>query len=526
MNIIPILTREWHCRDWQRSFYRQRLGLACTAGAALTALGLVDRFGGGINLRRMGILGPILGIMPFMVFILGLHGASSLLATERREGTLPLLLITRLSGLDIIFGKLGQAVLTQGAVALAALPGLILPILAMGMNGTEFCFLVLAYANVVFFSLALGLLGAVFTETRSAASWCLFFFLPILLYSTPFTLFLPSGKWMEALTMLQWLNPCAAVPHATSAAVGFRPGLFWEYLLTSHALAWLFAGAAGILLPGVARRQAGRAPRSRGSGWISWGQPRAASFETRKKLLDRNPFLWLNSRERWGATVIWLWVILPAAGWGSFIWMIYAWRALNVSVVFVIAIGLSWAMAFLCLMPAHAARQILSDRLTGAFEILLCTPATPKLIARGIWLALRRYFLLPVTVVLLLSLFLMISGYVTFGFGGMLDPADRPAWLIAWTTAIVSFPGILFAICWVALRRTLFARNLGEASAIAFVQVIGTLGFALWVISLLSGFSKSYALQGILMIVAALILGAFGFTARRRFLQALRTESR
>jgi hypothetical protein len=89
------------------------------------------------------------------------------------------------------------------------------------------------------------------------------------------------------------------------------------------------------------------------------------------------------------------------------------------------------------MVPAQAARQILSDRLSGAFEVLLCTPATPKVIAQGIWLALRRNYLLPVAAVMLLSTVLMISGYVTFGFGGLMDPTDRPRWVIAWSTGIV-----------------------------------------------------------------------------------------
>jgi hypothetical protein len=289
MNVVPILTRELHCLNWRRTFYRQRLSVGMTASTVLLALVLVDRFGGGISLMRMGILGPVLGILPFMVFILGLHGASELLAMERREGTLPLLLMTRVSGWDIIFGKLWQAVFTQGAVSLAAVPGLVLPLLAMGMGYTEFCYLVLAYANVVFFSLALGLLGAVFTDTRSAASWCLFFFLPVLVYSTPFTMFLPGGKLMQELALLQWVNPCAAVAQAPSAAAGFRSARFWEYLLVSHGVAWLLAGAAGWLLPFTTRHLAGRTQTRR---WSWFRRQRTSSFEMRAPLLERNPFLW------------------------------------------------------------------------------------------------------------------------------------------------------------------------------------------------------------------------------------------
>jgi hypothetical protein len=520
MNVFPILTREWRCLDWQRVFYRQRLGVGATAAAGLVALAVADRFGGGVNVSRMVTFAPLTGIAPFMLFILGLNGASALLATERREGTLGLLLITRLSGWDIVFGKLLQAVVTQGVIFFAAIPALVLPLLAMGSSWRA-CFLLgLAYGNLLFFSLALGLLGAVLTEGRSAASWCLLWFSPVLLYSTPFILFIPSGRSMEWLSALQWFNPCAAVAHASSAAAGFQPERFWGYLGATHGVGWLFAGVAGLLLPSANRRQAGRTPSK---GWSWFSRSKSTSFKSRERLLERNPFLWLNSRDRWASTMVWLWVLLPAAGWSWFIWLTWVLRGLNVTFVFVIAIGLSWAMTLACMVPAHAARQMVEDRLSGVLEVILCAPITPRLIAQGTWMALRRYFLLPVSVIMGVGLILMIGGYATFGFGGMFDTEDRTHWLWAWLTGIIFVPPTLWALSWVSLRRALFARNLGEASAIGFVQVLFTVFFVLWLISTVSGYSSSPLLKVVLAFVAALLLLTFGVIARRNFLKNLRS---
>ena len=253
---------------------------------------------------------------------------------------------------------------------------------------------------------------------------------------------------MEWLSTLQWLNPCAAVAHASSAAAGFQPERFWGYLGATHGLGWLFAGAAGLLLPWANRCQAGRTPSKR---WSWFSSVKSTSFESRKRLLERNPFLWLNSRDRWASTMVWLWVVLPAAGWSWFIWLTWVLRGLNVIFVFVIAIGLSWAMTLACMVPAHAARQMVADRLSGVLEVVLCAPITPKLIAQGTWMALRRYFLMPVSAVLGAGAILMISGYVTFGFGGMFDTEDRTHWLWAWLTGILFVPPALWALCWVSL---------------------------------------------------------------------------
>jgi hypothetical protein len=523
MNLFPIVTRELRCLNWQRGFYRERFGVGAAAGAGLGALILADHFGGNIKMVPTAMAVLLASVGPFMVFILGLHGAGSLLAAERREGTLPLLLMTRLSGWDIIFGKLLQSVLKQGMVFLAAIPGLVLPLLAIGFGYTELSFLVLAYGNVLFFSLALGLLGSVFADQRSAASWCLFFFLPIFVYSSPFAAFLTGGRWMEWLALLQWLNPCAAVARAQGAAAGWRSELFWGCLVTTHALGWLLAALAGLLLPGAVRRQAAEEKKK---GWTWFKEPLNGSFQTRKRLLDRNPFLWLNSRERWTSATIWLWLVVPALAWGWLIALIWVWRTLNVAVVFVIGIGATWALSLLFIIPAQATRQVLADRLSGGFELVLCTPATPQLIAQGIWLALRRYYLAPTFAVLVSSAALMASGYVTSGFGGMLDADDRPLWLWAWMTAIGFLPVALWTLCWVSLRRTLFASNVGEASAISFMQVFGTVGLVLWSVSMVTGvsYSRSWVLSAIMAVVSACILGGFAVRARGVFLKGVRSE--
>jgi hypothetical protein len=121
---------------------------------------------------------------------------------------------------------------------------------------------------------------------------------------------------------------------------------------------------------------------------------------------------------------------------------------------------------------------------------------------------------------------LMIAGYVTYGFGGMLDPADRGLWLFLWLAGILLLPLYLTALCWIAMRRTLFARNIGEASGIAVVQGMTLTGITLWVeheLRRLAGWTQEWwwsAIPVMALFVAVLVMLAL--RARRLFLANLR----
>jgi hypothetical protein len=145
---------------------------------------------------------------------------------------------------------------------------------------------------------------------------------------------------------------------------------------------------------------------------------------------------------------------------------------------------------------------------------------------RGQWLGLRRRFLVPLLLTEACSLALAFAGYFTLGFGGMLDPDDRALWLGVWLGGILILPCTLRALCWVAMRRALFARNLAEATGVAFLQVIALPAFSIWAIYLLALWRRaelSVLVVGLLFAVA--FVGApvlFARRARRIVLAELR----
>jgi ABC-2 family transporter protein len=488
MNLFPIFASGLRAEMRKHRLRKARLAAGATAGLTLVVLVLVDRWAGGLNVTRVLRLVPLAGFGPFALLVIGLNRGADLLSVERREGTLPLLLLTHLTGYDIVLGKLLQALVVELSQILATVPALVLPLIAVGFGLHELWLITLGCLNVLFCAVAIGLLASVFGNGSKAASWCLLLLLPLLAYSTPLASLLPGGAWFASLAALQVFNPCAALMHVQTAAAGLRPGACWLALLTSHVVGWGWLALAGWFLPRACRWQAGVAAKhpAQKSRWPRWIGLWNRAPEWRTRLLNRNPFLWLTSREGGPTVQVWLLLILPTAAWGWLTWLTWARRGLNIAIVLVIAAAASWLVSLLAIIPREASRRLVEDRDSGALELLLCTPLAAKGIVRGQWLCLSRRYLLPVMAVMGISSALMIAGYTTFGFGGMLDPEDRGRWLFSWSAGILLLPVCLVSVSWVAMRRALFARSAGEASAIAWLQAVGVPGFALWAVYWLS----------------------------------------
>lgn len=525
---LAIASRDLRAELSSYRLQKGRLVAAAIASVILLALALAERRTGGFSVSRLLATVPLGGMVPLCLVVIGLSRASTLLSVERREGTLPLLLLTRVSGWEIVGGKLAQALVMEATVFLAALPALLLPLVAVGLRGQEIWLVLLGCCNVLFFALALGLLASIFGDGRRMMGWCLLLFLPWTAGATPLAALLPSGRLRDLVVGLQWLNPCEALAHARTAAGGISSGAYWEPLLVSHALGWCFLLAAGLLLPRVCRWQAGTVPAL--GGWKTrWWQQvarRPLNGPARTRLLSRNPVLWLCAREQWPTVQLWLLLVVPGLGWGWLAWVAWAVKGLNLTIVLAIAAAVTWGVSLLFVVPGEAARQLVEDRHSGAMELLLCTPLGVRRILRGQWLSLSRRYLVPVSAVLLTSAGLMLAGYVTYGFGGMLDTEDRGLWLFSWAAGIVLVPVCLAALCWVTMSRALWARTTGEAVGMASLQVLGMPSLALWATYsaiLWAGWPIDWW-KAALLLTGAFVLapGFLSWRARRLLLDGLR----
>ena len=188
------------------------------------------------------------GLAVLLMFLCAIGGVSltaDCLSGERREGTLGLLFLTPLSGLDVLLRKLVSSALAAVYWILGILPVLSLAFLMGGVAFGEFFRLALTLLNTLFLSLAAGLFVSSLAEDARKAITngialvvFLAMLLPFLAAMLLFTL-LPSVDMNEA-----WLV-FAASPIFTllesgvfypAAGAGFER--FVVSLLIVHAIGW------------------------------------------------------------------------------------------------------------------------------------------------------------------------------------------------------------------------------------------------------------------------------------------------
>jgi ABC-type transport system involved in multi-copper enzyme maturation permease subunit len=136
----PILAREWLVAPRRVRFYLQRVvfvlvlfSLVCTAWALLAGVQSVRNIG---DLSRFGLLvfqivAPLeLAVTMFLSAV----SAAGNVAQEKDRRTLVLLLLTRLSNVQIVMGKLGSSLLSNTSLILSALPLFLLIALLGGVS--------------------------------------------------------------------------------------------------------------------------------------------------------------------------------------------------------------------------------------------------------------------------------------------------------------------------------------------------------------------------------------------------------
>ena len=127
-------------------------------------------------------------------------------------------------------------------------------------------------------------------------------------------------------------------------------------------------------------------------------------------------------------------------------------------------------------MRLEAGRQLAEDRRQGALELLLSTPLTVKDILRGQWLALRRQFLGPVAVVLLVFLLFMMAA--SSDAMSQQNPEDRSLWILFWAALMVMLVADLAGLYWLGMWKGLTAKNPTRAAATTLGRILVLPGVA------------------------------------------------
>ncbi len=427
MNLGPILQRELRrqARQWPTYWLRVLGGalvlVGCTWGFAVTnsLLRQLPAFAGMPSpTSGRGLFVGLNKLMAGLVWLIGPLLTADCLAREKRDGTLGLLFLTPLRAVDVVVGLALSHALRALMVLLAAYPVLMLPVLLGGVTWADAARMFLLQLAVLGLALAAGvtasavsrewlrtrLLAFLLTLAASAAFVAIYIGIWTLWHRVhaPAGVVRPGGAVVSLRTLeysdtlwgsfqwalFTWVNQNL---NQISSPVGFwsggsMPGNSSTVLLALAALcccsllAWLAIHAAAVGLrrtwqretsppaPDLLSRTATSLTRDRLG--TAWRQRR------RRRLLELSPVAWLQG-DRWSSRLAkWCWagvasVVLVIAGF----WYPDSWWV--ASSLYLAQGPLVVAVAF------SAAASFRRERESGALELLLVTPLTPRAILAG-----------------------------------------------------------------------------------------------------------------------------------------------
>ena len=519
MTVPPLVERELLAGGRRKSFFWLRGALALVAGLQgydlLNARSVTPGVGGGELLQEMA------GLLFVVALLMGFMAADSI-NRERREGTLGLLLLTGLTPMQIVRGKLLSCGVTSFLVLLGALPAVMFPVLLGGARGSDGVMIGLGVLNALFVSLAAGLwMSALFRER---------------LYALPATLALVGGLAFGAEVFgAAFFGPRAVDPMRLfglggwittahlPAPLSLRFGLFVLWLGFAHAAGWaLLLAAAGTLSRNWQDKPLRHVrPPSEPDQWADWTRPAPKPAPPGEvspappplplpdpRPWDGDPIRWRMEQLGSPRAILWIAVFVDllaqfgalgglfnlrtsvSGSWGLFSFM-------GLIVVLPVSGSLAWAGARFF---QHTTRQ-------QDLELLLTTPVGGATILSGQWRVLWRSLRWPLFAVLALVTPAGISLAYDFTSGHAYAVDEvLPAFLVGINLVVEAI-----ALCWVGMRFGLRARNLISAVVwtIAVVEVLpmALVIAGLWLWTALGAVPTSYAGSPSL----SLMVAALGF---------------
>jgi hypothetical protein len=369
---------------------------------------------------------------------------ADVISLERREGTLGLLLLTRVNILDVLLGKLGSAGLTCLCALVAILPMLMLPVLAGGVTGGEAFRKGLVLPNTLFLALAAGLWASAggYEWLKTARTALLLVAALVLAPGLAGLLFKPIGGAIGLLSPLGSISAAGDTPYKMSKAD------YWSSLLLVQAVGWGLLVAAGFRLRSAWREESGEMTASPAVAF-EWFKQKPQQPSVRP-LGDENPIAWLLQRQRGIQALLWAGVLVGLSHFVAFRFLL---RFLGPSSY----LWLSWPLGLAtsafegALFAWAASRFFVEARRTGELELLLTTPSGAREIVSAQWEVLKRRLRWPILVMLAPTL--LELGNLLLRTPGSLGPGH--SYMLPYTvSSLIGCVEMFFgvgALCWVGL---------------------------------------------------------------------------
>lgn len=227
--VNPVMVKEFRCRQFGRLHWLLRLVAVC----ALLSLGLTYATVTGSVNWGVETIGGIMVLMQVALLVLITPAlAAGLISTERESGGWPLLQMTPMSALRIVWGKLLSVILTLLLVLCATLPGYVVMVwIEPGMRFQVERVVICLLATAGFAMLLSAAVGSLFRRTAPAIATA--YAVLLLICGGPLLIWLgrdaPFGHAVVERALL--INPIAAAL-SVIRLTGFRdynliPGNWW-----------------------------------------------------------------------------------------------------------------------------------------------------------------------------------------------------------------------------------------------------------------------------------------------------------
>jgi hypothetical protein len=471
MTVLPILERELRIRARSRATYWSRFGVGL-AGALVLLPQLIWPWplgapgGMGRSLLNAIVSAAFLGSCAACLL------TADVISSERREGTLGLLLLTRVRAFDVLVGKLGSAGLSSLCALVAFLPMLMIPVLAGGVTGGEAFRKGLVLPDTLFLALAAGLwASACGRERLKTARTALLLLAGIVL--VPSLLDLAWASLWPPSPTIGLLSPLDTLVSARDASYKASPEQFWVSLILVQATAWALVVSAGFRLQRSWREEGREAivpvpgPAAEGrtepdGPWLScsWtplvpgpageGETEAASAPSPPLDNDTNPIAWLLQRQRGTRAILWAGALVGPLQYALYP-LLYRFVGIGGYMGLMWPLGLVLSALESALFAWAASRFFVEARGTGELELLLTTPLGAKEMVSTQWEILKRLLRWPMLVMVAPAL---VMGFAVLRTGNVaIGPSNSfrlPYAMSSLITCVNVFLGV-GALCWVGM---------------------------------------------------------------------------
>jgi ABC-type transport system involved in multi-copper enzyme maturation permease subunit len=364
------------------------------AGLSVVWISFATQSNGPLDLRTLARMGEgffyaIIGTQLAMVLLAAPSATAGSICLDKARGSLIHLLVTDLSDVEIVLGKVVARLVPVVGLIVASLPVLAIGILLGGIEPE-------ALVGAYLVTLAVAVLGCTLALTLSV--WCakthevlltVFTLWTLLLLVRPVWAFVtwvwkvppPSWVWM--------LNPfvVALAPYATPGTTDLSEPL--EFAGITLTLSVLLLATAVVSVRRVTVRDAGRPPRAARRFAIP-ARIHALGRWLPRPSLDRNPVLWREWQRkqpsRW-VRLSWTAYIILAGFFGIASMVLDRGQALSglATEVNALQVGVG-----LLLLSIGSVTSLAEERVRGSLDVLLATPLETRKIVWGKWWAAFR----------------------------------------------------------------------------------------------------------------------------------------